>query len=174
MAQAWVDNLNYNGLITGKWDADTNIQFLLLSETTQKRLPGAPQPSSPCAVKEIICRRLLFLFLLASSKSGNPTACANSDTTSTNSDITSQIVNTLNLQLLIIRHAFPSYNKVILPIQAPSMPERINVTVKGTQQQLLDMIAWIDKNQQANNNTCVSYLQRQTQRCAAHVDKYFE
>jgi hypothetical protein len=163
MSHAFVDNLKYIDLISGKWDVNTCIRFLLLSETTQKRLPGAPHPPSPCAVKEIICRRLFFFFSLILNSNKNPSSSSDSFLTT--------IVNTLNLQLLIIRRAFPSYHKVILPLQDTLSPERMNASIKGMQEQLHEMITWHDTG---NHHLHRFFLRGQPQDRMAHVDRYFE
>jgi hypothetical protein len=163
MSHAFVDNLKYIDLISGKWDVNTCIRFLLLSETTQKRLPGAPQPASPCAVKEIVCRRLFFFFSLILNSNKNPSSSSDSFLTT--------IVNTLNLQLLIIRRAFPSYHKVILPLQDTLSPERMNASIKGMQEQLHEMITWHDTG---NHHLHRFFLRGQPQDRMAHVDRYFE
>jgi hypothetical protein len=177
MSHAFVDNLKYVDLISGKWDVNTCLRFLLLSETTQKRLPGAPHPPSPCAVKEIVCRRLFFFFSLVLNSKKNPATDSQTSPSSSNNPSSSSdsflttIVNTLNLQLLIIRRAFPSYHKVILPLQAAPSAERMNASIKGMQEQLHEMITWHDTG---NHHLHRFFLRGQPQDRMAHVDRYFE
>jgi hypothetical protein len=178
MSHAFVDSLKYGDLISGKWDVNTCLRFLLLSETTQKRLKGAPQPPSPCAIKEIVCRRLFFFFSLILTQKNPATTATDSQTSGNNSNPSSSsdnflttIVNTLNLQLLIIRRAFPSYHKVILPLQATPSPERMNASIKSMQEQLHEMITWHDTG---NHHLHRFFLRGGQSHDPARVDRYFE
>jgi hypothetical protein len=191
MSHALVDSLNYLDLISGKWDVNTCIRFLMLSETTQKRLPGVPQPPRPCAVKDIVCRRLFFFFSLIlnnNSKSQVPastainngvTSSSGNNNNSSSDNFLTTIVNTLNLQLLIIRHTFPSYHKVILPLQATTSPASLNASIKNTQHQLLEMFTWLNSRNcpqlsRGNTDSPILFLQGQALDGSTRIDRYFE
>ena len=145
MGHAWINYLAYAD-IKDKWDMDTCIKFLMLSETTQKRLPGAPRPHQPCAVKEIVSQRLHFL--LAEEEEQNKPIDKPLQTMTT--PVNMPCIDTLNLLLMIIRHAFPSYPKVILPMAGFSTASKLNHDIRTLQQQLLDIVAWLDNQ---NHNT---------------------
>jgi hypothetical protein len=191
MSHALVDSLNYIDLISGKWDVNTCIRFLMLSETTQKRLPGAPQPPRPCAVKDIVCRRLFFFFSIVlnnnnksqvsastSTAISSVTSSSGNNNNSSSDNFLTTIVNTLNLQLLIIRHTFPSYHKVILPLQATTSPASLNASIKNTQHQLLEMFTWLNTRNcpqlsGGHTDSPFVFLQGQAQH-SARIDRYFE
>jgi hypothetical protein len=148
MAQAFVDELTYRDLITGKWDIDTCMKFLMLSETTQKRLRGIPKPSKPCSVKKIVSRRMYFLIVYMRQKftisiNHNEVALCN---TARSDPILTLIVSTLNFQLRVIRRAFPSYRKAIIPIEFPSSADMMNAKMEELKRELLEMLAWYNSN----------------------------
>ncbi len=193
MRHAWINGLAYAD-IKDKWNMDTCIKFLMMSETTQKRLPGAPQPSKPCSVKDLVCQRLQLIL----SETDKPkikqqeeqqhgtvaTATTTAATATTaiviNNPINLSFIDTLNLLLMIIRHAFSSYPRVILPMAGFTAASKLNHDIKILQQQLLDIVAWLDnQNHDTSKN---NFLFQQQQQPAHHqqyaaraqVDKYFE
>jgi hypothetical protein len=148
MGHAWINNLAYAD-IKEKWDVDTCIKFLMLSETTQKRLPGAPRPHKPCAVKEIVSQRLHFLLFLTEKTMPieTPPPPPPQQQIAMKTPIHMPFLDTLNLLLTIIRrHAFPSYPKVILPMAGFTTTNKLNQDVKLLQQVLLDIVAWLDSH----------------------------
>jgi hypothetical protein len=166
MAQAFVGELTYMGLITGKWDLDTCIQFLMLSETTQKKLSGIPKPSKPCSIKKIVTRRIYFLTVVMRKKfttsiNNHEVALSN---TARSDPIVTLIVNALNLQLRVIRRAFPSYRKAIIPVEFPSSAQMMNTKMAELKHELLEMLAWYNSNRDilqlgfhVNQNTTPSH-----------------
>jgi hypothetical protein len=147
MGHAWIHGLAYTD-IKENWNMDTCIKFLMLSETTQKRLPGAPQPHKPCAVKELVCQRLHFL-LAAAETTNKPVSQPPPlppQTATTPTQVNMAFIDTLNLLLIILRQAFPSYPKVILPLAGFTTANKLNHDVKSLQQQLLDIVAWLDSH----------------------------
>jgi hypothetical protein len=146
MGHAWINNLAYAD-IKEKWDVDTCIKFLMLSETTQKRLPGAPRPHKPCAVKEIVSQQLHALLILAEKNKlieKPPLQQQHIATEETNVPANMPFIDTLNLLTVIIRRfAFPSYPNVILPIAGFTTAYKLNQDVIKLQQQLIDMVTWL-------------------------------
>jgi hypothetical protein len=132
---------------------DTCIKFLMLSETTQKRLTGAPQPPRPCAVKELVCQRLQLLLAEKNKRKPPPpqqhgTATVGAAATTTVSLTNAPFIDTLNLLLMIIRHAFPSYPKAIPPMAGFTAASKLNRDVKSLHQQMLDIVAWMVSKKQ--------------------------
>ena len=142
-SHAWINDLNYAD-IKDKWDASMCIQFLMLSESTQKRLPGAPTPSKPCNVKLLACQRFLNFLTV---KSTATTAPKKESPIRLSEGHTNSIIDTLNLLLGVIRRSFPAYPKTIQPIYARSGPETLNHEIKITHQHLLEMVYWLDDEQ---------------------------
>jgi hypothetical protein len=158
MRHAWISFLTYAD-IQDKWDIDTCVQFLLLSETTQKRLPGAPVPHKPCAVKELVCQRLHYLFSEYDNTSQlNNTAAANKpapqqhmSTVSSCPATTTNVpfTDTMNLLLMVVCRAFPTFPRVILPLASvTTTASKTNHDVKVLQHQLMDLVAWFNTQNQ--------------------------
>jgi hypothetical protein len=153
MRHAWISFLTYTD-IQDKWDIDTCVQFLLLSETTQKRLPGAPVPHKPCAVKELVCQRLHFLLSEYDNNNipvANKPAQQHHAVTSTASTSTMNVhfTDTMNLLLMVVCRAFPTYPKVILPMASvTTTTSKTNHDVKVLQHQLMDLVAWFNTQKQ--------------------------
>ena len=150
MGHAWINYLAYAD-IKEKWDVDTCIKFLMLSETTQKRLPGAPQPHKPCAVKEIVRQQLHFL-LIKTKPVDNPPPPPQQEqqieavisTENNNVTVSMPVIDTLNLLTAIVRrYAFPSCPNMILPIPGFTTANKLNQDVIILQQQLIDIITWL-------------------------------
>ena len=149
MGHAWINYLAYAD-IKEKWDVDTCIKFLMLSETTQKRLPGAPRPHKPCAVKEIVRQRLHFL-LITTKPSDNPPPLplqqqieAVISTENNSVTVSMPVIDTLNLLTAIVRrYAFSSCPNVILPIAGFTTASKLNQDVIILQHQLIDIITWL-------------------------------
>jgi hypothetical protein len=159
MRHAWISFLTYTD-IQDKWDIDTCVQFLLLSETTQKRLPGAPVPHKPCAVKELVCQRLHYL--LSKYDNNNTTTVANKPAAqqqhhaalpTASATGTVSFTDTMNLLLMVVCRAFPTFPRVILPLASTTTTSKTN-HVKVLQQQLMDLVSWLDsQNNTANTST---------------------
>jgi hypothetical protein len=161
MRHAWISFLTYTD-IQDKWDIDTCVQFLLLSETTQKRLPGAPVPHKPCAVKELVCQRLHYL--LSKYDNNNTTTVANKPAAqqqhhaavpTASATGTVSFTDTMNLLLMVVCRAFPAFPRVILPLASTTTTttaSKTNHDVKVLQQQLLDLVAWLDSQNNTANN----------------------
>jgi hypothetical protein len=152
MSHGFIDGLDFMGLFAGKWDINTCMRFLMLSETTQKRLDVAPEPSRPCAVKKIATRRIYFLAVYAKQKltiNSNEVALCRS---STSDNFIKLIVNTVNLQITVLRYAFPSYHKIIVPLELVPSPEEMNSRIKVMQHQLMQMVLWYNENSEELNS----------------------
>jgi hypothetical protein len=163
MRHAWISFLTYTD-IQDKWDIDTCVQFLLLSETTQKRLPGAPVPHKPCAVKELVCQRLHYLLSeydnINSQLDNNKTVAnkpaaqqqqhAVTSTVSTCPTTTNvSFTDTMNLLLMVVCRAFPAFPRVILPLAgSTATASKTNHDLKILQQQLMDLVAWFNTQKQ--------------------------
>jgi hypothetical protein len=172
MRHAWISFLTYTD-IQDKWDIDTCVQFLLLSETTQKRLPGAPVPHKPCAVKELVCQRLHYLLsqydnnnsqLINKTVASQPAAQQQHAVTSTVSACPTttnvHFTDTMNLLLMVVCRAFPTFPRVILPMPNVTTASKTNHDVKVLQQQLMDLVSWLDSQNNNTANNC--FIQQRT------------
>lgn len=144
MVQSWIKTVCYDDIKT-KWDADMCMKFLMLSETTQKKLPGAPKPSKPCSVKDIVCARLEFLLGLGN----NPVNSAPQIHHETPIDIPliNSIIETFNLVLTVIRLGFPSYPIIIIPVSSFTTIDKFNQDIKIFNLQLRNLVTWVNNHQ---------------------------
>jgi hypothetical protein len=77
-----------------------------------------------------------------------------STTTTTNVPFT----DTMNLLLMVVCRAFPTFPRVILPMATvTSTANKTNHDVKVLQQQLMDLVSWLD----SQNNTVNNYFVQQ-------------
>jgi hypothetical protein len=145
MRHAWISFLTYTG-----------VQFLLLSETTQKRLPGAPVPHKPCAVKEIVCQRLHSLLsaydnsqLNNKTVASQPAAQHHAAVPTASATGTVSFTDTMNLLLMVVCRAFPAFPRVILPLAgSTATASKTNHDLKILQHQLMDLVAWFNTQKQ--------------------------
>jgi hypothetical protein len=139
---AWVSNVISYHNIKDQWDMDTCIKFLMLSETTQKRLRDVPPSHKACAVKDLVCHRIRQL--LAEKKKPSLIQKLDSKESDVLCLITVKFIDAMNVLLMIFRHAYPTYPNLILPLPCFTTPARTNADMKLLQQQLLNLAIWMD------------------------------
>lgn len=149
---AWIGTLKYANI--NEWNIETCTKFLMLSETTQKRLPGLEGPHKPCAVKEIVCQRLRFLLSEHLNLETPPNNKSSGEQSLVNRPQDMPFINTANLELMILRNAFANYPKLLMPLSSFTTVTKFNHDLKILQEQLLNLLAWL--NTQNNNSPQIS------------------
>lgn len=170
MGLEWMNKTSYAQI--PEWDLATCLAFLSTSETSQKKLPGTPtSPSRPCAVKELVGKRIRQLASLgitqapdSSSTSQNSSfAIQDSHSLNQNSNSSMQsssslnqnspemlllLLHTIQLQFRTLCHLHPSYNSITFEIGAPLNVNALNATL---QQHLRDLIGQLGSSSPQNN-----------------------